>query len=167
MTGNLLRLSNIELKKILKDSSILETIIKSDASENAPRINIDQSWEAIYYLLTGCPLSEWDNESQPLSWVMFNLEQFVDEEQDFGYGPANYSTSEEVKQIAKALKNITGTEIRKKYNSKKLLELEIYPAGTWDTREETISFLVENFENLKKFYLDAAEKNEPVIFFLN
>ncbi len=167
MNGNLLRIPNSELKIILKNSKLLEDITKSNILEDKILINIGQSWEAIYYILTGRILAEWDDEPQPLSWIMFNLEQFVDEEQDFGYGPANYSTSEQVKQISKKLKPITGPDIKKAYRSNEMLELQIYPAGFWDDKEETKTLLIENFEKLKQLYADAAEKNEAVIAYLN
>ncbi len=167
MNGNLLRIPNSEMRNILKSSKLLEDIIKSNVSEDKILINIGQSWEAIYYILTGRILAEWDDEPQPLSWIMFNLEQFIDEEQDFGYGPANYSTSEQVKQIAKKLKSVTGADIKKAYKSNEMLELQIYPAGFWDDKEETKTSLIENFEKLKQLYAEAADKNEVVIAFLS
>ena len=48
MIGNLLRIPETELKKILEDSKLLENLIETLKSENDPRlIDIDKNWEAI------------------------------------------------------------------------------------------------------------------------
>ncbi len=166
MIGYLLRLPNAELPKILENSALLKTIAENPESVNAHKLDIHKTWEAIFFMLTGYALAEWDSAQPPFSFVMFNLDQFVDEEQDFGFGPANYSDPEEVHQITKALSVLTDADFKKRYKSKKMLELEIYPAGFWTDSDEVFYYLKAHFDNLKKFYTEASEKNQIVIFYL-
>ena len=166
MLGYLLRLPDAELPKILEDSALLKSITENQETEKTHKLDIHKTWEAIFFMLTGYPLAEWDSAQPPFSHVMFNLDQFVDEEQDFGFGPANYSTSEEVHQITKALSVLTDSDLKKRYKSKKMLELEIYPAGFWTDTDEVFFYLKTHFDNLKKFYAEAAQNNEIVIAYL-
>ena len=166
MIGYLLRLPNSELEKILHDSALLKTVIENSEKGNVHQLNIHKTWEAIFFMLTGYPLAEWDSAQPPFSYVMFNLDQFVDEEQDLGFGPANYSTAEEVSQISKALNLLSDADFKKRYKSKKMLELEIYPAGFWTDADEVFNYLKTHFDNLKKFYAEASQNNEFVIAWL-
>ena len=166
MIGYLLRLPNSEMEKILDDSALLKTGIENPETANAYKLDIHKTWEAVFFMLTGYPLAEWDSVQPPFSFVMFNLDQFVDEEQDLGFGPANYSTPEEVNQIAKALSVLTDADFKKRYKSKKMLELEIYPAGFWTDSDEVFYYLKTHFNNLKKFYAEASQNNEFVIAWL-
>jgi hypothetical protein len=49
MIGNLFRMTTKDLEEILKDSSLLETKVYSDDSDNSnDLLDLDKSWEAIF-----------------------------------------------------------------------------------------------------------------------
>lgn len=165
MIGNLFRVTTKDLDEILNDSSILENKVYSEESSNAnDLLDIDKSWEAIFYLLTGYPVAEIDNVNTPLSWILFSG-QVIDEEQNMGYGPAQYITSEQVKQLNIELKKFTRKYLQQKYDGKKMNEAGIYPQ-IWD-EEESLEYALDNFELLKEFYQTAERENKAVITFIN
>lgn len=55
MIANLLRVTKAELEEYLNDSSLLESRIYNDESdeEDPCLVDIDQSWDGIVFLLTG------------------------------------------------------------------------------------------------------------------
>jgi hypothetical protein len=165
MIGNLFRVTPKDLEEILKDSSQLENKVDSEDSDSMnDLLGIDKSWEAIFYLLTGHPVAEIEDAKPPLSWALFSG-QIVDEEQDMGYGPAHYLTSEQVKQLNKELDMITSDHLRRKYDGKKMNAAGIYPQ-VWD-EPESLDYVLDNFEQLKAFYKTAERENKAVITFID
>jgi hypothetical protein len=128
-------------------------------------MDIDKAWEGIFYLLTGCVIAELNDAKPPFSWALFSL-QLVDEDQDMGYGPAHFLTAEQVKEVSLALANINIAHLKSRFNTKIMMEKEIYPE-IWDEGEKAFDFLYENFVKMKAFYKAASEKGNAVITFLN
>lgn len=165
MIGNLYRVSTKDLKEILHDSSLLENMIYSEnGSSITDLLDVDKSWEAIFYLLTGHPVAEIEDTKPPLSWTLFSG-QLVDEGQDMGYGPAHYITAEQVKQLNRELDKITSDDLRQKYDGKKMNDAGIYPE-VWD-EPESLDYVLDNFEQVKEFYRMAEKENKGVITFIN
>jgi hypothetical protein len=162
MIGNLLRTTNAELEAYLEDSSRLEDRIYDEDSEEDPAlINIDKSWEGILFLLTGQNL---ETLSHPMGRVLFSG-QSIDKDQDLGYGPGQYLTPEQVKEVDTELSKITVIELTKKFDSKRMTALGIYPncweeKGMWD-------YLLAYFKEVQVAYSTAAKNNEAIITFIN
>ncbi|PAC26731.1 hypothetical protein BWI92_24975 [Flectobacillus sp. BAB-3569] len=163
MIGNLLRVTKIELEEYLKDSSLLEERIYNNTSdeEDPKLVEIDRSWEGILFLLTGQNLETIDHL---MARVLFSG-QVIDEEQDLGYGPGQYLTHREVKELNTELSKITTEELEQRYDSKRMMELEIYP-NTWE-EDEMINYLTDYFEILKEVFAEASQNDEAIITFLN
>ncbi|MEO7047960.1 MAG: YfbM family protein [Ferruginibacter sp.] len=163
MIGNLLRVTNTELEKYLKDSSLLENRIYEDESEDEDPnlIDIDKSWEGILFLLTGQNLETIDH---PLARVLFSG-QIIDEEQDLGYGPGQYLTPEQVKEVNEQISGISVEELSKKYDAKKMMELEIYP-HSWEDNT-MVNYLTDYFKSIQEVYAEASKNDEAIITFLN
>lgn len=165
MIGNLFRVSTKELDEFLKDSSLLEDrIYADDDSSLIDMLDLDKAWEAIYYLLTGRPISEMEHAQPPMSWCMLSG-HIIDEEQNLGYGPAHYITAEQVQQLNKELDKITTDTLRKKYDGKKMNAAGVYPE-VWED-SESIDYVMDYFEQLKEFYQVAAKEGKAVVSFIN
>lgn len=91
--------------------------------------------------------------------------QILDEEQDLGYGPAQYLTSKQVKETYSALEKITDEVLRSKINGAEMNNIGIYPQ-IW-TEPESHEFLMDSFNDLKAFYKIASENNQAIITFLD
>lgn len=161
MIASFLKVSESELNLILDDSSILETKIYNE-EENSDLIDIDKAWDGILFLLTGNGFSNLDGD---LSRVIFS-EEFVDIQQDLGYGPAHYLTPTEVKELSSRISEITIEDLKKSYDSSKMMELDIYPQ-VWDDEESSFEYLSEYFLELQLFYKIASAKDEAIITILS
>src|SRR5215471_4886646 len=107
----LIRVTNEQLQNFLQNSSLLEEFVDSeDIHENDNLLDIDKSWDAINFLLTGHALDTIEQAEPPLSKIIFSG-QVIDEEQDMGYGPAHYLTTEQVKEISAALSKISDSDL--------------------------------------------------------
>lgn len=160
MIANLLRVTTAELETYLLDSSLLEgRIYSEEAAEDQNLIDVDKAWDGIILLLTGQNIQ---NADHPLVQVLFSG-QLIDEEQDLGYGPGHYLTSDQVKDLNEKISKITTEDLKLKYNSKQMNELDVYPI--WD--EDSFDYLDENFKLLQQTYAEAANKEQAIITFLN
>jgi hypothetical protein len=161
MTCNFLRVSNSDLDKYLKDSSILEEVIYDDKSEYINRIEIDSSWDGIIFLLTG---DSFEENKHPLAKVILGGKK-IDKDLDFGYDPARYLTSEQVKNLYDKIHTISIEELTAKYDADKMIELEVYPE-MWN-EVYAINYLIDNFKKVQNFYKDASQNDEAIIMFID
>jgi len=163
MIGNFLRVTPTELEEYLKDSSLLENrIYEVESEEGDPKlVNIDKAWDGIIFLLTG---QNFENSDHPLTKVFFSG-QTVDDEQDLGYGPGQYLTQEQVKELNIHIAKISTEELRSKYDSKKMMDMEVYPT-VWDGNN-MIDYLTDYFLVVKEIYSEATKNGEAIITFLN
>ena len=163
MIANFLRVTKAELEEFLNDSSLLESRIYNDESdeEDPCLVDIDQSWDGIVFLLTG---KSFENNTHPLAKVLFS-DQLIDEEQDLGYGPAQYVTAEQVKELHDQIATISTDELRKRFDAGKMKEAGVFP-DVWEN-PDTVDYLIEYFETIKEVYALAAKKDEAIITFIN
>lgn len=165
MLGNMIRVSQEELESFLKDSDSLETLIYSeDDSVEEISLFLDKSWDGINYILTGDVFGGLEEDPNELQRAFFSL-QFIDEEQDLGYGLAYYLTSSQVKETNLELQKITLDIAKSKINGSKMDEIEIYPGAC--SQPDSQEFLLDSFLEFKEFYEKAAANNQAVISFLN
>jgi len=164
MIGNLLRVTKAELDDYLKDSSLLESSIYDEETddENPNLVDIDKSWDGIVFLLTGQGIA---NADHPLLRVLFSG-QIIDEDQDLGYGPAQYLTPEQVADLNSQIAKITVADLKQKYDPKKMTELEVYPT-IWEEGDEAFDYLSGYFTIVQQVYSEATKNGEGIITFLN
>lgn len=163
MIGNILRVSGTELEAFLENSILLENrIYNTDSKEADPALcDLDKSWDGILYLLTGQTLETLEH---PLGRVLFSG-QFLNEEQDLGYGPAHYLTAAQVKELSAELAAITPAALSVRFVPKQMSDLGIYP-DIWE-EEGILDYLLAYFEDIQTTYATAAKNNEAVITFVN
>ncbi|MEK6480032.1 YfbM family protein [Catalinimonas sp. 4WD22] len=168
MIGYLIRVSNEDLKSFKADSSKLEKLIDNNESLHANwYLDLDKSWEAIHFLLTGKSMAETEMNEEPrkiVENVIFSND-FIDEEQDLGYGPAFYNDSVLVKKISFELNNLNVEELESKYDGNKLNEANIYPE-IWN-EEEAKPYLFDSLKDVIRFYSEAAHNDQVVIGFIS
>ena len=72
------------LELFRKKSSLFESYLDSeDIDKNGHRLDLDKSWDALNYLLTGHTLDTIEEAEPPLSDIIFSG-QILDEDQDLG-----------------------------------------------------------------------------------
>ncbi|EPX59781.1 hypothetical protein D187_002525 [Cystobacter fuscus DSM 2262] len=147
-----------QLNDLLDDSEVLD----DDASSNAEYLPMEKNWQALHFLLTG---TAWEG-SPPLNFIGAGGQPVGDE--SFGYGPARAFTPEQVKEISRALGSVDGEALRRRFNARKMDELEIYPQGWSDhADEESLESLFEDFDALQRFLREGAEQGQALLVFLN
>lgn len=166
MIGNLLRVSSEELHSYLMDSELLDRRVEAeDFSADPNLLDIDKTWEAIFYTITGgSTAATVEDAPTPIGWAVFNP-AIIDADQDLGYGPASYSTAAQVKEISAALNNFTTADFLYKFDPHNMTKKGIYP-GYWNKKVH-LTYILEYFDGIKAFYQEAANNDQAVIMFIN
>jgi len=166
MIGKFFQVTDNELEEYLANSLLFEKRIDAEDSDEGSNVcDIDKSWDALSFLLTGFGPSELKKAEAPLSWVIFGA-QILDENQDLGYGPAGYLTSDQVSDLNNALNRIPISQLKENYDPAKMNELGIYP-NFWENNEDEIDYLINHFIKLKEFYKISSLNGQAVITYLS
>ncbi len=162
MESSLLRVSKQELESYLKDCSLLQKKLAKEEEiiDNPILLQIDSAWDGINFLLTGESI-ETDHD---LGEVMLP-DLAINEEQDFGYGPALYLLPERVNELSQQIFNLGTKEMEARYDGAKMDILNIYP-GNWEDKDEMLNYLLDYFEEVQGFYAEAAKEKEALIIIL-
>lgn len=164
MIGNFLRVTNDELEEYLNDSTKLDDRLDQELEmEETSIVDIDKSWEGILFLLTG---QNSENLDHPLSKILFSG-QFIDENQDLGYGPGHYLRSDQVTKLYSEIAILSTEDLKSRYDPAKMDALKIYPTGWMENGDDLLDYLLEYFEKVKEVYSTASANNEAIITFLN
>jgi hypothetical protein len=130
---------------------------KRRAEVGDTEIDLDKSWHAIHYLLTGSA----DSNNTLASKVIMGGEGIGP---DRGYGPAQMLTPVEVKAIAHLLEQTSPQVLRKRYRPKEMTQAQIYPGDIWERDgDEALNYVLENYAKLIQFYKRAASRGQAVI----
>jgi len=162
MIGNYLRVPGGRLARLREDpSDILELLYPDDGNGEHPdgmHLDIDKSWHAIQFLLTGDP---WEAKPPLQNAVMGGVELG---EEDVGYGPARGLSTADVQAVSRALSAVSGEQLWSRFDAEKFANAEIYPEG-WsaDGREYVVGY----YETLRAFFAEAADAGDAMILYLS
>lgn len=164
MIGYLLRVSEYELEGYLQNYLLLEERLLDDI--DPALLDIDKTWEGILYILTGHGISTIEEAKPPLKWVIFG-DYIIDEDLDMGYGPAEYRTMEQVKDVSDALQEISDEKFKMMLdNADAKMRIDSDPGILWPEGDEAFQYHLEYFKLIKDFYSKAKENGEAVISFI-
>lgn len=156
MVGNFLQITPAQLAEAIEDPSMIESLLDPEA-DSQDAIDVDKAWHAIHYMLTR---SAWEGEA-PLANAVLGGTAIGD---DVGYGPAKYITAEQVKDVAA---NLPNRELLKTaFDTSALTSEEIYPE-IWDEGEDALDYVLEHYESMMDYFLDAASRGNAMLKYLN
>ncbi len=112
----------------------------------------DKAWDALHRLLADGELTL-DGGEYPLSHVVLGGESLYDGE-DF---LMTLKTAAEVRDIARALKDLSEAEFRRRY-------AQLAPDYDGEAGEEDLRYTWEWFQGVRELYFRAAEAGKSVIF---
>ena len=161
MIGFFLKVSTEDLRTYIRNSTLLQERIDSWYQGDPDFADVDKSWEALLYILTGSGIA--DDPKEGLAKI-FNSDRIIDDEQDLGYGPANYVNPEEVVQISKELSAIDRDDLADRFDPDAMNAAAIYPEGWADG--DMLEYLLDHFDILRDFYAAAASQSAAVIFYV-
>jgi len=163
MIGNYKRLSPEKLNDLIAEpEGLMEFLYPDDetSSDMASHLDIDKTWQAIHFLLTG---DAWKG-TPPLSNAVLGGTELSDE--DVGYGPARYLSASEVADVAKHLSKISQDELISRFDLNRFRESEIYPDG-WVNSNEERDYITEYYLKLVSFFQDAARSGDALLLYIN
>ena len=174
MIGNYLMVREEIIEEIKSGRLLASDFLYSDdysigTSEHS--LNIDKSWYAIHFALTGEILEELEfglpeiKNNNPLSKIVVNCQQLCDE--DVGYGPPMYLSVAEVKDVNIALQSISKEDFRSKFDFSEMIKNAIYPIIDGEDMYVFFEYCLEYFVRVKEFYAKASKENMCIIFYIN
>jgi hypothetical protein len=121
------------------------------------RIDIGKAWGGLHYLLSRAV----EAGRKPLNLAVLGGTEIGE---DRGYGPARYLSTPQVNAVATALSAITHDALRQYYDAAAMNKAEVYP-GRWDGGHDSdnLDWLLRAFDDLRYFYVGAADRGNAVI----
>jgi hypothetical protein len=157
MIGNFMAISPEQLQQLLEAPDQIEALIYED--DDYQGIDIDKAWHGIHFLLTA---SVWEGEP-PLAWAILGGTEIGP---DVGYGPARYLLSEQVREVAQALRELPRATVETRFDPAQMEEAEIYP-GIWDEGKDALEYLMSYYDEVVQYYQQAAEKGQAMLRYIN
>lgn len=161
------RLADEDIATLLAEPELIEEYVDSEEPPDGfgpfANLDVDKAWHAIQFLLTG---SAWEGEP-PLNFIVAGGTPIGDV--DLGYGPARAFSSAEVRGIAAALTQVTVDALQARFAPKALMTANIYPE-IWDRppeEDDVRGYVLENYDSLRQFLLDAAQEGEALLVFIS
>lgn len=155
------RLSTDEWRRVLDDPATVDTLLYGDLDDDQaempdPELDLDKSWHAIHYLLTG---TAWHIDEGAGSAILGG--DPVGE--DGGYGPARVLDPERVRAVAASLGAVGVDTLRARFDPRAMASADIYP-NIWERADEEFdAYLAPHFERLRSFYRQAAADGQAVL----
>lgn len=152
MIGNFVQITPAQLNVAIEDPKTIDSLLDAEDA-----IDVDKAWHAIHFLLTQYA---WECEA-PLADVVLGGTAIGG---DVGYGPARYITSAQVKEVAAKLpsRESLGTA----FDAKAMSSEEIYPE-IWDEGDEALDYVLEYYDMLRSFFLEAASRGNAILKYTN
>jgi hypothetical protein len=173
MLGRFVEVSEAHLEALIEDPEAATMLFVSDSilqslggstggqpsapSPSTPRatLDVDKAWHGLHYVLTG---SAWDADGVLGQIVLGGTEIGEDE---LGYGPARYLTSEEVDLSSAALAEVAASaDPLARFDPELMTSMSIYP-GVWEADDR--EWLDDAFRRLAEFYAQAAAGGSAVL----
>jgi hypothetical protein len=118
-------------------------------------LSLEKSWHVLHYLLTG----KAEEAPPPLGNAILGGREIGE---DLGYGPARFLTPEQVREVAAALASISKDDMRKRFDLKVMMTVNIYPVKDGSELE-----LAEHyFEHVSRYYSEAAASGNAMLLWV-
>lgn len=152
------RLTRDEYDQVRADPGMAPRLLDGGEGGDDRLIDIDKSWHAIHYLLTG---TAW-LVTGDAGLAVLGGEPLGEE---LGYGPARVLSPEQVRRVSEVLSATDEDTLRQKYDPGRLTRLDIYPR-IWDEHGVLDEYVLPNYARLVAFYAKAAAENQAVLLAL-
>ena len=145
----------------------IEKIKNGDVGELLDEYDMDNFWDAMCKMLTGTNfkqrLKAGDifNSNEPFSWAIFGRSALSEELSEM----ISFSSAADVKEVARAMKNVEIGALLAKINLKEFASSGTYPDifGSESEFEDIKASLKEHFTGLLNFYQNAASNGLGVL----
>ena len=157
------RLDNaVELKEY---SQIAEIARDEHPGIEDRKLELYRHWDMLHYLLSEKRRKNLPYDKNDLIYRAINGGDKLGKEFVLPQGiPITFLRPDEVKEISKVLEEIPADSLRKLWNPPLMREAGVYKIRG-DEDERRLEYLLEDFENMKHFYLWASIYDEAVLVF--
>ncbi|WP_326999681.1 YfbM family protein [Dactylosporangium sp. NBC_01737] len=154
------RLTAGELRAVLEDPEAVDELLYGDLDDDAempePDLDLDKSWHAVHFLLTG---TAWEVTEGAGEAVLGGTEIG----QDGGYGPARLFDPAAVRRVAAALDTVDVGALRARFDPAAMAAADIYPSALALGPDDVEAFLAPQLAELRRFYGTAAAAGQAVL----
>ena len=144
---------------LIETPETLPHFLYEEDESDEEELNIDKTWHAIHFLLTGDP---WQGYPPLVNAVLGGAPI---SQEDIGYGPVRYLTKEAVKQVSDALSTISPDDLWKRFDPEAFLAHQIYPGFTGNAEDKI--YICSYFQDLKTFFREAAANDLAMILYMD
>ena len=145
----------------------IEKIKNGDVGELLDEYDLNNLWDAMCKMLTGANFSEMlktgdiFSSKEPFSWAIFGRSALNEELSEM----ISYANASDVKEVARAMKNVDINALLAKINLKEFASSKTYPDifGCESEFEDIKASLKEHFAGLLNFYQNAASNGLGVL----
>jgi hypothetical protein len=123
--------------------------------------DLDKGWQGLHFLFTG---TAWEGE-EPACYLIRGGEEIDGVEQ---YSSVRALSPDRVRAFASFLSSLSREELTRHYDPARMMALEIYPE-IWDRKGEEptpLDYLLDLFDELQPFVIDAAKAGDAAIVYL-
>ena len=160
MVGCFRALKKSEMETLQLDPERVLEFLDDDDSEDVYAIDVDKAWHAIHYMLTGSA----DGGPEPACLAILGG---VEIGEDLGYGPPRLLNAEYVASVATLLESLTPDIFAKRYDPKAMDAAGIYPEIWERDGDEGLDYVLEWYQVLRTFYIDARGRHDGVLLWLS
>lgn len=123
-----------------------------------PVCDLDKSWHAIHFLLTGDPAGG----AFPLNFLATGGEEIGE---DVGYGPVRFLNSDQTIILNSELEKISVIDLTNRFDHATFVEFELYPVYTgWTDDDKT--WLADYYKDIKAFINNAVTVNKGICIYI-
>ncbi|WP_195574974.1 YfbM family protein [Paenibacillus sp. 1001270B_150601_E10] len=148
---------------LVKQITAGDIALKSLKIADYPGLNIDRSWEAIHYLLCG----DISDGEPPLGYV---VPLTSDKGIDFGSFGAFSLHAKQVAEALQAMSELDEAQLRLRYDFSAMVKDEVYPLEpdivSEETEDEFFAYLLQNFNEIRRFFNQAVAEGKGLIFYI-
>ncbi len=159
MVGCFRALSKTEIQRVQLDPDAVMELLDSEGGEETYTVDVDKAWQAIHYMLTGTA----EAGEAPASLAVLGGTEIGE---DIGYGPPRILLPAEVKQVADFLEALPPEAFAQRYAPKAMDAAGVYPEIWVRDGADGLAYILEWYQVLRAFYLDARLRQDGVLLWL-
>ena len=152
------RLSEADRRLFEEQNSRLEAAREEFSPPMPECFDIDKSWQAIHFLLTG----QVEGGSPPLAWVVLGDAELPDVGSYARDGdPLRMLSAAQVQTIAQELVNISAEQLLSRATVAEMIAKDVHYVSEDEMTER--DYISHHYERLRNFYTEAAERKNAVL----
>lgn len=145
--------------KLVQQIATGETELENLNTNDYPGLDIDKSWQAIHYLLC----EDIAEGEPPLGYV---VPMTTDQSIDFGEFGAFYLRAGQVEVALQAMAELDEVQLRLRYDFPAMVEDQVYPIVSDEDEDEFFAYMLEHFNEIRRFYSQTAAEGKGLIFYI-